>query len=411
MVIRKFEYWKHPDKTNFIFLEKKESSLISIDIWFKAGNSFEEKGKEGSAHFLEHMIFKGNDKLRPGEFDLKIESLGGTSNASTGHDDVHYYVLVPTINFQESFELLIELVLNPKFDLFEFNKEKKVILEEIMQQEDQPDENLFNLFLKKAWNNHSYGKPILGLEKNIKNIDIEDLRSFHKKQYTPINSAIAISGNLPPNILEICKNIKLKFPNNESFKHKRYVPQLKNAREEIFIERLEFSRIFMAWQIPNARYQKLLLGFELLTSILTDGKNSRLIKPLQEEANLVESIQVEINTGEIGSLFILEACCISENLKLVEYKINKIMDDIKNSKPLLKKEIKKAIRIIKSEYIFNLETTSQLTSYYGNHLLWGRLNPIIELNKNLLYWNNLENFEQLLTFFECQKFTLIAHAK
>ena len=411
MVIRKFEYWKHPDKTNFIFLEKKESSLISIDIWFKAGNSFEEKGKEGSAHFLEHMIFKGNDKLRPGEFDLKIESLGGTSNASTGHDDVHYYVLVPTINFQESFELLIELVLNPKFDLFEFSKEKKVILEEIMQQEDQPDENLFNLFLKKAWNNHSYGKPILGLEKNIKNIDIEDLRNFHKKQYTPNNSAIAISGNLPPNILEICKNIKLNFPNNDSFKYERYAPHLKNAREEIFIERLEFSRIFMAWQIPKARYQKLLLGFELLTSILTDGKNSRLIKPLQEEANLVESIQVEINTGEIGSLFVLEACCISENLKLVEYKINKIIDDIKNSKPLLKKEIKKAIRIIKSEYIFNLETTSQLTAYYGNHLLWGRINPIIELNKNLLYWNNLENFQQLLTFLKCQKFTLIAHAK
>ena len=136
MVIRKLKYWKHPSKTNFIFLEKKESPLISIDIWFKAGNSFEKKGKEGSAHFLEHMIFKGNDKLRPGEFDLKIESLGGTSNASTGHDDVHYYVLVPTINFQESFELLLELVLNPKFDLFEFNKEKKVILEEIMQQED-----------------------------------------------------------------------------------------------------------------------------------------------------------------------------------------------------------------------------------------------------------------------------------
>tara|TARA_Y100000589_G_scaffold159279_1_gene151590 strand:+ start:1928 stop:3163 length:1236 start_codon:yes stop_codon:yes gene_type:complete len=411
MVIRKLKYWKHPSKTNFIFLEKKESPLISIDIWFKAGNSFEKKGKEGSAHFLEHMIFKGNDKLRPGEFDLKIESLGGTSNASTGHDDVHYYVLVPTINFQESFELLLELVLNPKFDLFEFNKEKKVILEEIMQQEDQIDENLFNLFLKKAWNNHSYGKSILGLEKNIKNIDIDDLRSFHKKQYSSINSAVAISGNLPPNILEICKNIKINYPNNGNFKHKRYAPHLKNAREEIFIERLEFSRIFMAWQIPNARYQKLLLGFELLTSILTDGKNSRLIKPLQEEANLVESIQVEINTGEIGSLFILEACCISENLKLVEYKINKIMDDIKNSKPLLKKEIKKAIRIIKSEYIFNLETTSQLTSYYGNHLLWGRLNPIIELNKNLLYWNNLENFEQLLTFFECQKFTLIAHAK
>ena len=92
-------------------MENKELPLVSIDFWLKAGCVFEESDKNGSAHFLEHMIFKGNKKILPGEFDHKIESLGGMSNASTGYDDAHYYVLIPENNFKESLALLTNIVL------------------------------------------------------------------------------------------------------------------------------------------------------------------------------------------------------------------------------------------------------------------------------------------------------------
>ena len=90
------------------------------------------------------------DRLLPGEFDYRIESFGGSSNASTGYDDSHYYVLIPPDNFRESLSLLTNLVLLPKIDRNEFEKEKLVVIEEIKQQNDQPDELLFNLFLKKS---------------------------------------------------------------------------------------------------------------------------------------------------------------------------------------------------------------------------------------------------------------------
>ena len=86
-------YHTHSSKTRCVFVDNKELPLISIDIWCKAGSSFEDVDKNGTAHFLEHMIFKGSNKIMPGEFDHKIESLGGLSNASTGYDDVHYHVL------------------------------------------------------------------------------------------------------------------------------------------------------------------------------------------------------------------------------------------------------------------------------------------------------------------------------
>jgi len=87
----------------------------------------------------------------PGEFDLKIESLGGLSNASTGYDDVHYHVLVPPNNFKESLALLTNIVVSPDLNPDEFIKEKGVVNDEIKQQNDQPEERLFNYFLKRVW--------------------------------------------------------------------------------------------------------------------------------------------------------------------------------------------------------------------------------------------------------------------
>ena len=109
-------YYTHSSKTRCVFVDNKELPLVSIDIWCKAGSSFEEINKNGTAHFLEHMIFKGSNKIMPGEFDYKIESLGGLSNDSTGYDDVHYHVLVPPSNFKESLALLTNIVVAPDFN-------------------------------------------------------------------------------------------------------------------------------------------------------------------------------------------------------------------------------------------------------------------------------------------------------
>ncbi len=189
-------YYTHSSKTRCVFVDNKELPLISIDIWCKAGSSFEDVDKNGTAHFLEHMIFKGSNKIMPGEFDHKIESLGGLSNASTGYDDVHYHVLVPPSNFKESLALLTNIVVAPDFKPDEFIKEKGVVIDEIKQQNDQPEERLFNYFLKRVWLSPNYANSILGTEQSIENLEINDLVKFHSKYYTTEKICIAIAGNL-----------------------------------------------------------------------------------------------------------------------------------------------------------------------------------------------------------------------
>ena len=412
MNVGEINYYNHSSKPNCVFVENKELPLICIDLWFKAGSAFEESNKNGTAHFLEHMIFKGSNKVMPGEFDHKIESLGGFSNASTGYDDAHYYVLIPRNNFKESLALLTNIVLSPSINMNEFEKEKSVVIDEIKQQNDQPDEKLFNYFLSRVWKNNNYGKTILGTEKDVQSLKIVDLEKFHKKFYHKQNFCIAIAGNLSKKIFE--ENYESNFnnfKNIETYQHreKNELVSISNTgREEINFKNIEFSRIFMAWEIPSLKNQRINIGFEILASILSVGRNSRLIKSLKEEKNIVQSIYAEVNSGELGGLLIIEACCDEKNLKNVEKEINEVIQEVISFKNLTLNELRKAINIVKSNYIFNLETSTQLTSFFGNELLWGRKNSIRELDNHLKYWSYLKNFNEIINYLSREKFTLIA---
>ncbi len=411
MKVGDVNYYTHSSKTRCVFVDNKELPLISIDIWCKAGSSFEDVDKNGTAHFLEHMIFKGSNKIMPGEFDHKIESLGGVSNASTGYDDVHYHVLVPPINFKESLALLTNIVVAPDFNPDEFIKEKGVVIDEIKQQNDQPEERLFNYFLKRVWLSPNYANSILGTEHSIKNLEINDLVKFHSKHYTTEKICIAIAGNLSEEIYKIFEKSDLsgikESPNLINLKNKPSL-KIRNGRESVKFDNLQFSRIFMAWFIPNLNDQKNIIGLEILASILSVGRNSRLVKILKEDSNLVESVYVDVNAGELGGLFIVEASCESNDIDFVEKQINKTIDEILNCKVLALDEIKKAINIVKSNYIFNLETSTQLSSFFGNELLWGRKSSINNLESHLKYWNDLNNFKEITEYIRGEKFTLVA---
>jgi len=415
MNLGEVHYYTHSSKTKCVFVDNNELPLISIDIWCKAGSLFEEVDKNGTAHFLEHMIFKGSNKIMPGEFDHKIESLGGLSNASTGYDDVHYHVLIPPDNFRESLALLTNIVVSPNFNTDEFIKEKGVVIDEIKQQNDQPEERLFNYFLKRVWLSPNYANSILGTEHSIKNLEINDLEKFHSKHYTTEKICIAIAGNLTREIYEIFEKSDLSGINknpiyndlNLNLKNKTTL-KIRNGREIIKFDNLEFSRIFMAWLIPDLNDQKNIIGLEILASILSVGRNSRLVKILKEDNHLVESVYVDVNAGELGGLFIVEASCESKDIFLVEKQINEIIYEISNFKALTLDEINKAINIVKSNYIFNLETSTQLSSFFGNELLWGRKSSINNLESHLKYWNDLDNFKEITKYINGDKFTLVA---
>ncbi len=391
------------------------SPLTCIDLWCKAGSSFENPGEEGLAHFLEHMVFKGSKSLKEGEFDKKIEALGGSSNAATGLDDVHFYVLVPGNDVKTAIDLLLNLSLTPSFEKRPYLIEKEVVLEEIAQHIDQPEEKIFQYLLQNCWSNHPYGKPILGLEETLKSSSPMMMKEFHERQYLAQNLSLGIAGEIPDNLESYI--YKSDLTRTKTYKSQNVsspiIPKLNfcSGRKEIEVSRLESGRIHMAWALPPARNQRMIIGAEITTSILAEGRNSRLVKHLREDLQIVESIDMEIITLEQGGLFLLEATCLEKNLTSVENEITNVILNLISEMPS-KKELDKAKQLVSSSLIFGIELPSQITAIAASQALWDRHQQLLDPLKHINYWNSSNIKDQIFAQLQPEKsFTLIARPK
>ena len=405
----KVRHWSLANGATCVVADIEESTLTCIDFWCKAGSLYEKKDEEGMAHFLEHMIFKGSKNLSEGEFDLKIESLGGSSNAATGLDDVHYHVLVPPEKVEEGLNLILELLLSPQIDKDAFEIEKEVVLEEIAQTIEQPEEIIYMKLLKECLTPHRYSKPILGNEKSLKSINPKQMKLFHKNQYVGKNCTLCIAGELPKEIFSIINNSKLK--------------QLKNITEEREINtnigfnkgfiidnipRLEGGRILKAWKLPPAKEQKLILGAEIAITMLCEGKTSLLVKDLKEERRIIESIDIDLQILEEGGLILLETCCPQHNIKLANNLINNVLREL--TKDLFTdKDLERAKKIVINNIYFSLELSTQIASTLGNQALWGRHQSILKSVNDISYWTIALLNELIFPLFNPENaFTLIA---
>tara|TARA_Y100001968_G_scaffold30119_1_gene23275 strand:+ start:695 stop:1927 length:1233 start_codon:yes stop_codon:yes gene_type:complete len=405
----KINHWKLPNGATCVVAEMEESTLTCIDFWCKGGSIYEIENEEGMAHFLEHMIFKGSKSLKEGEFDLQIESLGGSSNAATGLDDVHYHVLVPPEHIEEALSLLLELLLFPEIKQDAFEMEKEVVLEEIAQNIDQPDEIIYMKLVRECCSPHRYSRPILGDKKTVKNITAKRMKLFHKKHYVGKNCTLCIAGVVPKDIYSIINNSRLNQLKitSETKNLKNYITFNKGYKREV-IPRLEGGRILKAWQLPPAKEQLIILGAEIAATMLCEGKSSLIVKKLREEKRIIESIEIDLQILEKGGLILLDVCCSLENLKIAESELNKILDEL-NKYLFASKDLNRAKKLVTNNIYFGLELSTQIASISGNQALWGRHQSILKSIKDTSYWTSKRLNELIFPLFKPENsFTLIA---
>ncbi len=405
----KVQHWSLSNGATCVVADIEDSTLTCIDFWCKGGSLYEMKDEEGMAHFLEHMIFKGSKNLKEGEFDLKIESLGGSSNAATGLDDVHYHVLVPPEKIEEGLNLLLELLLFPEIKQDDFEMEKEVVLEEIAQSIDQPDEIIYMKLLKECLTPHRYSNSILGDKKTINNINPKQMKLFHKTHYVGKNCTLCIAGALPSEVQSIINNSKykeLKTITNET-EISNTITFNKGYKKET-IPRLEGGRILKAWKLPPAKEQILILGAEIAATMLCEGKRSLIVKELREEKRIIESIDIDLQILEEGGLILLDISCPEENLKIVESEVNDILKELTRDL-VTNKDLERAKKLVVNNIYFGLELSSQIASTLGNQALWGRHNSILQSIEDISYWTTKRLNELIFPLFDPENaFTLVA---
>ncbi|WP_186488896.1 M16 family metallopeptidase [Synechococcus sp. BIOS-U3-1] len=392
-----------------------DAALTCLDFWCRGGSAWERSGEEGIAHFLEHMVFKGSRRLGPGEFDRRIEALGGSSNAATGFDDVHYHVLVPSAESKEAVDLLLDLVLDPALEQDCFSMERDVVLEEIAQYRDQPDDQVLQTLLELCCAPHCYGRPILGWETSLRKMNPGGMRNYHHRRYQGANCCLSVAGTIEDGLVSHVLNSPLAALNkltDEDLKGTTK-PSLsfRCRRDSRTFPRLEAARLMMVWPVASADDQLAIAGADLATTILAEGRRSRLVQKLREELQIVESIDMDVTTLEQGSLVMLEACCPEDQIEQVEREIHQQLENSLNT-AITDEEFHRAMQLVGNGHRFSLEAPGAVAASAGSQTLWGRHRDLLAPLQDLMHWNASSLRERVIPLLQPQRsFTLIARSE
>ncbi|HEY9761042.1 MAG TPA: pitrilysin family protein [Trichocoleus sp.] len=351
-----------------IHQEISATPVVVADVWVRAGAVAEPVAWSGMAHFLEHMIFKGTERLPPGLFDYAIETRGGMTNAATSHDYAHFFMTLAADALPETLPYLSDLLLHAAIPADEFVRERHVVLEEIRQAQDDPDWLGFQAMAEMVYQDHAYGRPVLGTEAILNQRSPEEMRCFHQAHYQPANMTVVITGGIPlePTV-EMVKHAFRAFATPEKCPPAGVgrIPSHQGIHREILaLPRLEQARLTLAWLGPGVNSLKTAYGLDLLAVVLSEGRSSRLVRELREEKQLVQDISASFSLQRDCSLFTVQAWLESKDLDRVEAIVCDRIAALAEH-PISDTELSRAKRLLCNDYAFSTETPGQVAGLYG----------------------------------------------
>ena len=290
-----------PNNLKVILLEDKRNPIIISSIWYKVGSSYEKKGITGISHVLEHMMFKGTDKVKPGEFSKIIKKLGGTDNAFTGRDFTGYYQKLHKKYIETSLTLESDRMKNLKLDINELEREINVVKEERRSRvDDRPVAKAFEKSLIQAFGYNGYGIPIIGTHSDLNNLTNTVLYKWYKKYYSPNNSILIIAGDF--NRIKIKELIKKYFSSikNENINQNKILAfkKIKNFKNITFDDFVSDPTILMSFYQPKFDYNNRIEHYkmELLLELMDGTTSSRFTKNLIEKKGIADRMFISFDT-------------------------------------------------------------------------------------------------------------------
>ncbi|MHC5772838.1 M16 family metallopeptidase [Nostoc sp.] len=366
-----------------IIAEQMPVEAVNLNVWIKVGSAVESDAINGMAHFLEHMIFKGTERLASGEFERRIEERGAVTNAATSQDYTHYYITTAPKDFAELAPLQIDVVSNASIPDDAFERERLVVLEEIRRSEDNPQRRTFRRAMETAFDELPYRRAVLGPESVIAELKPQQMRDFHTNWYQPQSITAVAVGNLP--VEELIATVAEGFTKATKTPHSPLPtphsplptesPFTEIVRREFRDESLQQARLVMVWRVPGMTHLDRTYGLDVLAGILGHGRTSRLVRDLREERGLVSSISVSNMSNQLQGTFYISAKCAVENLAQVEDAIAQHIRQVQ-TELVTESEIARVGRRVANRFIFGNETPSDRANLYGYYQsLVGDLEP------------------------------------
>lgn len=358
-----------------IIAEQMPVDAVNLSLWLNVGSAIETDDINGMAHFLEHMVFKGTEKLQSGEFERLIEERGAVTNAATSQDYTYFYITTAPQDFAKLAPLQLEVVLNPAIPDRAFDRERLVVLEEIRRSEDNPRRRTYQRSMETAFDRLPYRRPVIGPASVVQALTSQQMRDFHATWYQPRSMVAVAVGNLPAEeLIEIvadgCNDIiarkassGISPPLPQKLPLNPETPFTEITRREFSDRSLTQARLLMLWRVPGMSQLSETYALDIAASILGRGRTSRLVKDLREDRGLVSGIAASNMTYGSQGIFQISARLPVENLNPVEEAIvqhlHLLCETVRES------EIARVRTQVANRFIFGNETPGDRATLYG----------------------------------------------
>lgn len=320
-----------------IVIPNHKAPIIKHMVWYKAGAVDEKPGKGGSAHLLEHLMFRGTSKVKGSEFNAVLEKHGAESNAFTGNDFTAYHQSLDISKLELAMALEADRMQNLEITPEDFKLERDIVYQERMQVVENDPAAFFKESLRRTlWQTHPYARPITGTPEEIMNLTLKDVREFYDNFYSPDNAILILSGDIDvATARKLAEKYYGNIPARKIGKKAEFPPvkQQYNASLQMKLPQINSPRVSEIYLAPSYNTDKnAAYALELFAKYLGEGATSKLYKKLVLEQKLALSVSVSYDSSVRGHASFTVSALPAEGVTVEELRraVNVAVDDSLN---------------------------------------------------------------------------------
>ncbi len=376
-----FEEYNLDNGMHVILHNDASAPVVITSVMYHVGSKDENPERTGFAHFFEHLLFEGTENIKRGEWFKIVSSNGGTNNANTSDDRTYYFEVFPSNSLELGLWMESERLMHPVINQIGVDTQNEVVKEEKrLRVDNQPYGSIFAEVKKNLFVNHPYRWSTIGSMEHLDASKLEEFQAFNKKFYSPNNSVLVVAGDLNdiPKTKEWIQKYFGPIPRGVEIKKQTFIETpitqpLKATYEDPNIQK---PMVITAYRTPSMKTRDARV-LDMISTILSDGKSSRLYKKIVDDKKMALQIGAFSNSQEDYGMYIIYGMPQGENtatdlIREIDEEIVKMQTDL-----ISEKDLEKLKNVYDSNYVDSNSSVEgvaeNLASYY---LLYGDVNLV-----------------------------------
>jgi len=344
---------------------------VSVGIWLRSGSRREQLEINGISHFIEHMVFKGTQRRTAEDIARGIDRLGGMLDAFTSKEMVCFNTRVLDEHLAKAFDILADMVLEPRFATDDIGREQSVVLEEIRMTQDNPEDLVHELFTQNFWQPHALGRPILGTPETVSAFTRDSLQTWFQQCYAPNRLVITAAGHLTHT--QLMDLVSARFSNLPRIEDVFTDPKPVPSPHITLRTKSELEQVHLCLGVPSLPLtDRRRFIVSVMNNILGGGMSSRLFQNIRERQGLAYSIFSDLTPyRDVGALSVYAGTSLDTADKVVESvlgEFRKMRDE-----PIEAEELRRAKDHLKGATLLALEGSgARMSNLARYHMYFDR---------------------------------------